>query len=153
MGDARCYRNLTMPLAIGIMASFLSGGLAGALVSVASNRISHWRALRTKFYPVLNDMHSAYLIRMEKPNGRYWTTIVGYLPAPKDKDFVEHRASFISDLIQYSELKEVRILRKRLLDNAASGDHNQGEEAMLDLAPESAALNDCLWTLHKKLKI
>ena len=142
-----------MPLAMGIMASLLGGGLAGAFVSVASNRIFHWRALRTKFYPVLNNMHSAYVIRMEKPEGRYWTTIVGYVPAPQDEGFVEHRASFISDLIKYNELKEVRVLRKRLLDNAASSDHNWGEAATLDLAPESGALNDCLCTLHKKLKI
>jgi hypothetical protein len=40
-----------------------------------------------------------------------------------------------------------------LLDNAVSGNHNPGEVAKLDLAPESAALDACLITLHKKLKI
>jgi hypothetical protein len=55
--------------------------------------------------------------------------------------------------VQYNELKEVRVLRKQLLDNAVSGNHNPGEVAKLDLAPESAALDACLITLHKKLKI
>jgi len=139
--------------AITIIASILGGGLAGACVSVVSNRISHRQGLRTKFYPVLNNIHSAYVIRMENPEGRYWTTVVGNVPAREDEDFVDHRASFLSDLMQYIELKEVRVLRKKMLDNAMSGDHTRGEVATLDLAPESAALIDCLVTLHKKLKI
>ncbi|MFI5057372.1 MAG: hypothetical protein ACHQLQ_04240 [Candidatus Acidiferrales bacterium] len=98
-------------------------------------------------------MHSAYVIRMENPAGRSWITIVGNVPSRKDEDFVDHRSSFISDLVQYNELKEVRVLRKRMLDNAMSGHHNRGEVAKLDLAPEAAALNACLTTLHKKLKI
>jgi hypothetical protein len=53
----------------------------------------------------------------------------------------------------YNELKEVRVLRKHLLDNAMSGNHNRGEVAKLDLAPEAAALDACLITLHKKLNI
>jgi hypothetical protein len=142
-----------MQLAIVIMASVLGGGLAGACVSVAFNRLFHWRELRTKFYPVLNNMYSAYVIRMARPEGRYWTTIVGNIPSPEDEGFVDHRSSFLSDLVQYNELKEVRVLRKQLLDNAMSGDHNPGEVAKLDLAPESAALHACLITLHKKLKI
>jgi hypothetical protein len=142
-----------MQLAIAIMASVLSGGLAGAFVSVAFNRLFHWRELRTKFYPVLNNMYSAYVIRIAKPEGRYWITIVGKIPSPEDEDFVDHRSSFLSDLVQYNELKEVRVLRKQLLDNAMSSDHKPGEVAKLDLAPESAALGACLITLHKKLKI
>jgi hypothetical protein len=141
-----------MQLAIGIMTSALCGGLAGACVSVAFSRVFHWRELRTKFYSVLNNMISAYVIRMENLEGRYWTTVVGNLPAPEDEDFVDHRSSFMSDLVQYNELKEERILRKQLLDNAMSGNHNAGEIATLDLAPESTALHACLITLHKKLK-
>lgn len=148
-----CYHGSTMPLILGLIVSFLGGGLAGACVSVLSNRIFHWRELRTKFYPVLNNMHSAYVIRMTNPQGRYWTNVVGYVPSPEDEDFVEHRASFLGDLVQYSELKEVRILRRKMLDNAMSGDHEPGEVATLDLAPESAALSTCLLTLHKKLRI
>jgi hypothetical protein len=142
-----------MQLVIAIIASVLGGGLAGACVSVAFNRLFHWRELRTKFYPVLNNMYSAYVIRMAKPEGRYWITIVGNIPSPEDEDFVDHRSSFLSDLVQYNELKEVRVLRRQLLHNAISGHHNPGEVAKLDLAPESAALDACLITLHKKLKI
>ena len=118
-----------------------------------SNRIFHWRDLRTRFYPVLNDMLSAYLIRMEDPEGRYWKNVIGYLPAPEDEAFVEHRATFVGELVQYNELKEIRMLRRRLLDNHAGGHHNRGEAAILDLAPELEALSACLATLHKKLKI
>ena len=149
----RCHHNSTMQLTITILASFLSGGLAGACVSVFFNRPFHWRELRTKFYPVLNNMHSAYVIRMENPEGRYWMTIVGNNPAPEDEDFVDHRSSFLSDLVQYNELKEVRVLRKKLLDNAMSGNHNRGQVAKLDLAPEAAALGVCLAKLHQRLKI
>jgi hypothetical protein len=135
------------------MVSLLGGGLAGACVSVASNRIFHWRELRTKFYPDLKNMYAAYVIRMANPEGRYWTTVVGNVPTPEDEEFVDHRASFVDDLVKYNELKEVRLLRKRLMDNAISGDHKTDEVAKLDLAPESVALNACLITLHKKLKI
>jgi hypothetical protein len=140
-----------MPLAV--IVSVFSGGLAGAFVSVIFNRISRQRELRTKFYPVLNDMHSAYVIRMENPEGRYWITIVGNNPSPEDEEFVDHRASFFSDLVQYNELKEVHDLRKQLLDNEASGEHDRGELSTLDLAPELTALNACLVILHKKLNI
>lgn len=142
-----------MPSAIVIVASILSGGLAGACISVIYNRRACLRALRTQFYPVLNNMFSAYVIRMEEPEGRYWTTIVGNNPAPEDEDFVDHRSTFISNLVQYNELKEVRALRKKILDNSITGDHEPGKVMMLDLTPESTALNSCLATLHKKLKL
>ena len=142
-----------VPLVLGLLVSFLGGGLAGACVSTLSNRIFHWRELRTKFYPVLNNMHSAYVIRMANPEGRYWTIVVGYLPSPKDEKFVNHRALFIGELVEYNELKEVRILRKRMLETMAAEDHDLGEAAVYDLAPESAALSACLITLHKKLKL
>src|SRR5258708_21707946 len=142
-----------MPLGIAIIASLLGGGLAGAFVSVVSNRIFHRRGLRTRFYPVLNNMYSAYVIRMENPEGRYWTNVVENVPSPEDEQFVDHRSSFISDLVQYNELKEVRVLRKQIMDNSIRGDHTKGKVLKHDLAPESAALNACLKTLHKKLKI
>ncbi len=135
------------------MASILGGGLAGACVSVFFNRLFHRQDVRKKFYPVLNNMHSAYLIRMENPEGRFWTTVVGNVPAPEDEDFVEHRASFLSDLMEYIELKEVRLLRKKMLDNAMSGNHATGEVTTLDLDPEWRALSGCMLTLHKKLKL
>jgi len=135
------------------MASFLGGGLAGACVSVASNRLFHRQELRIKFYPVLNNIHSAYVIRMQNPRGRYWTTVIGNLPTIEDEAFINHRDSFQSDLMQFIELKEVRILRRKMLDNMMSGDHTVGHVATHDLAAESAALTACLLTLHKKLKI
>jgi hypothetical protein len=50
-------------------------------------------------------------------------------------------------------LKEVRFLRKKLLDIMVSGDHERGKEFKYDLAPESTALNACWTTVHKKLKL
>ena len=143
----------TTTLLIGILASLIGGGLAGAVVSVFSNRIFHRRELRTKFYPLLSDMYSAYVIRMQNPEGQYWKKTVGYLPAADDEDFVEHRSSFISNLVQYNELKEVRLLRKQMIENSMKGDHTTGKVLITDLAPESAALSACLLVLHKKLKI
>lgn len=137
----------------GIIASLLGGGLAGGCVSVFFNRLFHWRDLRTRFYPKVNNIHSAYVIRMEKPDGRYWATIVGNNPSSEDEEFVDHRSSFISDLVQFNELKEARSLRKALLDNAMHGDHTPGELTKVDLAPEFKALNVCLQKLHTKLKI
>ena len=140
-------------VAIGIVSPALSGGLAGGCVSVFFNRLSRWRELRTKFYPLLSDIFSAYLIRLEKPEGRYWTTVIGNIPSLEDENFIEHRGSFTSNLVSFSELKEVRVLRKLLLKNMMSGDHTRGAVSKFDLAPESAALAACLATLHKKLKI
>ncbi len=97
---------------------------------------------------MLNNMVSAYVIRMENPEGRYWTTIVANVPSSEDRDFVEHRSSFLSDLVQYSELREVRVLRKSMLDNAMSGNHKQGEVMRLDLTPEATALHACLSTVQ-----
>ena len=142
-----------MPLVITIIASLLGGGLSGACVSVFFNRLFQRQDLRTKFYPVLNNMHSAYVIRMQNPDGQYWKTIVGNVPSPQDEDFIDHRATFLGDLVQYCELKEVRVLRQKMMDNAFSGDHEPGEVSVLDLTPESAALSDCLFTLHKRLKL
>jgi hypothetical protein len=142
-----------MQLAITILASVLGGGLAGACVSVAFNRLFHRQDLRIKFYPVLNNMHSAYVIRMENPEGRYWTNTIGYLPSPEDAGFVKHRSNFMDELVEYVGLKEVRVLRRQFAANMMSGNHKVGEVSKLDLTPESAALTLCLVTLHKKLKI
>lgn len=142
-----------MQLAIAILASVLGGGVAGASVSVAFNRMFHRQDLRIKFYRVLNNMHSAYVIRMENPEGRYWTNIVGKMPAAEDADFVEHRSNFLDELVKYIELKEVPVLRRTFAANMMRGNHKVGEESKLDLTPEAAALGLCLVTLHKKLKM
>jgi hypothetical protein len=135
-----------------LLVAIVSGGLAGGIVSVISNRIFHWRALRTQFYPKLNNMYSAYIIRFEKPDGRYWVNIVGQNPLGADREFVDHRSDFISELIAFNELKEARVLRKAILDNSM---HNLsvGSTSKHDLGPEADALNECLKVLHKKLKL
>ena len=121
-----------MQAAITIMASVLGGGLAGACVSLAFNRVFHWRDLRTRFHPMLNDMVSAYVIRMENPEGRYWTNTIGYLPSPEDADFVKHRSNFLDELVEYIGLKEVRVLRRQFAANMLSGNHKVGEVSRLD---------------------
>lgn len=136
-----------------LAASFLGGGLSGGCVNVWFNRQSRHRDLRTKLYPKLNDIHSAYLIRMEKPEGRYWVTIVGNNPSDADEEFVNHRSTFISDLIQFNQLREARALRKRIIENSLNGHHTPGLLTKLDLTPEARALNDCLKILHKKLRL
>jgi hypothetical protein len=138
------------------LVSFLSGGLAGGCVSVFLNRWFHWRDMRVKFYPVLSNIHSAYIIRMQNPQGRYWENIVGMTPTPEheDFDFVNQRSDFIvSDLIQFNELREVRKLRRAIMTNELKADHTKGTLVKYDLLPESLALGECLKTLHKKLKI
>jgi hypothetical protein len=136
------------------LVSFLSGGLAGGCVSVFLNRWFHWRDMRVKFYPVLNNIHSAYIIRMEKPEGRYLVNIVEQNPSLEDEEFVDHRSNFIvSDLIQFNELREVRKLRKAIMENQAKEHKTPGILTKLDLTPECLALGECLKTLHKKLKI
>lgn len=136
-----------------IVSGFLSGGLSGGCISVAYNRLIRGRDLRTRFYPKLNDMHSAYLIRMEKPGGRYWHTIVGMEPSEEDLEFVDHRAVFIAELVQFNELKEARILRIAMVNNAASADHTSGAPTTIDLKPEADALGACLRKLHDKLQL
>jgi hypothetical protein len=137
------------------LVSFLSGGLAGGCVSVFLNRWFHWREMRVKFYPVLNNMFSAYVIRMGNPEGRYLVTTVGMTPteAHEDYEFVNHRANFITDLIQFNELREARKLRKDIVTYSMTGDHTEGKEVKRDLMPDYQALNECMKTLHKKLKI
>jgi hypothetical protein len=138
------------------LVSLLGGGLAGGCVSAFLNRWFHWRDMRVKFYPVLNDIHSAYIIRMENPQGRYWEHTVGMTPAEghPDYEFVNHRSNFIvHDLIQFNELKEVRELRRKILKSQVQADHTAGKLVEYDLEPERIALTECINVLHKKLKI
>jgi hypothetical protein len=136
-----------------IVSGLLSGGLAGGCISIGYNRLTRNRDLRTRFYPILNDMYAAYLIRMEKPGGRYWHLIVGNNPSEDDREFVEHRAAFVGELIQFNELKEARILRTAMLNNVMEGDHTPGAQKTVDLQPEFDALGLCLTQLHKKLQL
>jgi hypothetical protein len=136
------------------LVSFLSGGLAGGLVSTFMNRWFHWRDMRVKFYPVLNNIHSAYTIRFEKREGQFWVNIVGQDPSQEDAEFVSHRSRFIVyDLIQFNELREVRKLRKAIIANQKKEHKSPDILTKLDLEPEYVALTACLNTLHKKLKM
>ncbi len=135
-----------------LLVAIISGGLAGGIVSAISNRIFHWRALRTQFYPKLSNVYSSYIIRFEKPNGRYWVNIVGHNPSDEDEEFVDHRSNFISELVAFNELKEARVLRKAILDNS-NQNLSAGSTLKLDLGPEANALNECLKVLHRKLKL
>lgn len=138
---------------IQLVVSMVSGGLAGAGVSAMSNRMAHWRILRTQFEPQVNDLFASYVIRLEIPERRYWTGIVGHVPPPEDKVFVNKRADFIMNLVQFSELKEARILRHAILDNHHSNSGAEGEQFRVDLLPEYQAVSACLTTLHSKLKL
>ncbi|MGB6386869.1 MAG: hypothetical protein WBD25_18110 [Terriglobales bacterium] len=129
-------------------------GLAGGSVSALINRWFHWRDMRIKFYPILNDIHSAYVIRFQNPRDRFLVQVVGDEPRPENREFINHRSNFIvSDLIKFNELKEVRKLRKAIIDNQLTEHRLSGVLTKLDLAPEQQAMEQCLRTLHKKLKI
>jgi hypothetical protein len=136
-----------------LLASILSGGLAGGCVSTFANRLHYWRSLRTQFYPQLNNFWGAYLLRMEHPEGRYWVGTVGNLPSVEDKAFVDHRTKFIGNLIQFNELKEARNLRRKLIGNLNPEGAKVGEALKIDLMPEYQAISDCLDKVHKKLKL
>jgi hypothetical protein len=136
-----------------LVVSLVSGGLAGGGVSALSNRIFHWRALRTQFEPQLNNLFAEYVIRMESPEGRYWESHVGYAPDPKDIQFVDHRSTFISNLIQFNELREARELRTKMIVNINPNGAKMGEVLKTDLMPEYVAVSDCLKIVHKKLKL
>lgn len=136
-----------------ILVSVLSGGLAGGCVSTFSNRLFYWRNLRTQFYPKLNNMFAAYVLRMEEPEGRYWTGTVGYVPSKENEKFVNHRSEFISDLISFNELKEARVLRQIIPGNMGTESGETGTPFKVDLMPEYQSLSDCMSVLHKKLKL
>jgi hypothetical protein len=93
------------------------------------------------------------MIRLENPEGRYWTHVIGDVPSPEDGEFVGHRSSFVNGLVEYNELKEVRKLRRQIVNHSVSGDHKTGEVEKYDLGPEIAALHACMVKLHKKLKL
>ena len=143
-------------MSVALLISFVSGGLAGGIVSVIFNRVFHWRALRTQFYPKLNNMYCAYVVRFnETPQGRgrYWVTVVGQNPKPEDEEFIDQRSVFIHDLIAFNELKEARKLRQAILDNAGREHVTPGILSKLDLQPEATALDECMKVLHQKLKL
>jgi hypothetical protein len=141
---------------LALLVSLAGGGLAGGVVSVLYNRSVRHRTLRTDFYPKLNNMYSAYVIRFnETPRGqgRYWVNIVGNNPDDADKDFIDHRSNFIGDLVAFNELEEARVLRTAILDNSLKEHTTPGIMSKLDLQPELEALDACLKVLHKKLKL
>jgi hypothetical protein len=113
---------------IQLIASMLSGGLAGGCISAISNHVFHWRALRTQFHPKLNNIFGEYAIRMENPEGRYRTGRVGCVPPPEDASFVNHRSDFIMSLPQFNELKEARELRRVLINNPNPNHAEKGTE-------------------------
>jgi hypothetical protein len=147
------HRGAANMIVIQVLVSLVSGGLAGGFVSAMFNRIFHRRALRTQFYPKLGNILSAYVIRTEHPEGRYWINTVGKNPAEQDRQFVDHRADFILDLVQFNELKEARELRKTLLDNRGHGIGQEGTVLKTDLLPEQEAILNCLNKVHKKLQL
>ena len=135
--------------------SMLGGGLAGGCINTAFNRIFYWRSLRIKFYPKLSHMFSTYRIRLQNPENRYMTITVGKIPAvPEDAGFLWQRNSFLADLIDFTELKEARILRQKILSNMhATDSHTDGEVIKTDLKPESDALFECVQKVQGKLRL
>ncbi len=141
--------------ALTVVAAILGGGLSGACVSVIFNRLSRWRELRTRFHAVLRNMFSIYFIRLSHPEWPYLTSVV-CIPAPaEDKEFIEGRSSFVDDLVQFNELREARLLRRRLLDNGEMklDDIKPGRVLKVNLVPEVTALETCLFTVQKKLNL
>jgi hypothetical protein len=136
-----------------LVGSILSGGLAGGCVSTVANRTFYLRSLRTRFFPRLDDMHSAYVLRMESQEGRYLLQVPNFLPLRPDAEFVNHRTQFIGSLAQFNELKEARDLRKKIVKNQASPSlqTSTGSGLILDLLPEYEALSACVALIHKKL--
>ncbi len=56
------------------------------------------------------------------------------------------------DLIKYTDLKEVIILRQKILDNAFHGAGSTGP-VTTNLVPEAQATSECMQVLHRKLKL
>jgi hypothetical protein len=134
-------------------ASMLGGGLAGGGLNVLFNRIFYWRSLRIKLYPILSHMLSTYALRMEDPGGRYLETVAGRIPLPNDDNFVRHRGSFLVQIVEFTELREARELRRRILSNLNWKDQADGTVIRADLLPEYQALRACLKTLNEKLEL
>jgi hypothetical protein len=80
--------------------------------------------------------------------------IVNQLPSSEDVTFIDHRSHFLlQDLIEFNELREVRKLRKAIMENEMREVKTLDIMTKLDLVPEMKALDQCLKKLHKKLKI
>ena len=79
----------------------------------------------------------------------------GKIPAvPEDAGFLWQRNSFLADLIDFTELKEARILRQKILSNMhATDSHTDGEVIKTDLKPESDALFECVQKVQGKLRL
>ena len=133
--------------------SMLGGGLAGGCVNTIFNRIFYWRSLRIRFYPQLSHMFSTYRIRIESSEGRYLISTPGQLPLPNDANFVRHRGAFLSGLIDFTELKETRVLRKTLLANEMTNASATNGTVQTDLMPEYDALLECVRKVQEKLRL
>jgi hypothetical protein len=136
-----------------IITSLVSGGLAGGSVSTLLNRVFHRRALRTQFYPKVNNVWSAYVIQFAKEGGRYLIQKPGWAPTPEMEPFVETRGSFMMELVEFNELKEARELRRKMAENQAKAQAGPEGTVSTDLTPEYEAISKCFHTLHKKLKL
>lgn len=138
--------------------SIISGGLAGGSVSTFANRRYYLRSLRTKFYPKVNNILAAYLLRLEDPDKRLLILKPGYLPAGEDLKFVDHRSDFIYGLVEFNELDEARDLQRTLLDSMFSGvtvvdEKEKTKGNAIDLMQEYRAIEYCHDVLHKRLKL
>jgi hypothetical protein len=131
----------------------VSGGLAGACATIGLNRWFYWQELRRKFYPEVSNLVAAYTIRLEQPDGRFWVGVVGQDPSAVDKKFVIHRTSFLSGIIPFTDLREARKLRKAIVKNMQQRNPDEAQPFKLNLKPEYDALEVCMKTLHKKLRI
>jgi hypothetical protein len=134
------------------VASLIGGGAVGGIINVTYQWRIRQKDLRTKFYTVLGNMNAAYLIRMEQPGGKELVQIPNQAPLGADRDFVDHRTAFVSELIQYCDLKEVIVLRQKILDNAFHGVGSTGP-VKTNLVPEAQAIDECMRLIHKKLKL
>jgi hypothetical protein len=138
--------------------SIISGGLAGGSVSTFANRRYYLRSLRTKFYPKVNDVLAAYVIRLEDPKKLFLIQEPDHLPTDdKELKFVDHRSNFIHGLVEFNELEEAREVRKKLVDSSFAGvvvvSPDETSEKGINLIQEYRAIKHCHDLLHKKLKL
>ena len=137
--------------------SIISGGLAGGSVSTFANRRYYLRSLRTKFYPMVNNILAAYVLRLQDPKKRLLTQRPDFLPAGDDLKFVDHRSDFIHGLVGFNELEEAREVRRKLVDSMFAAvvvvSPDDTSEKAIDLMQEYRAIEHCHDVLHKKLKL
>jgi len=136
-----------------VVVAFFCGGLGGAIWSSIRTHRKELRQLRTKFYPTVSNIYAAYVIRMDNPSGRYLVQVPDSGPSSEDQKFVDHRTAFVLDLTDFNELPEARHLRTQMANNMFKIGEDSNPNSTLDLAPEAKAINVCLTTLHKKLKL